>query len=219
MAHEALIREWPALREWLNENRENLLIQRRINIAAHTWLDSGRDSDLLYRGNQLRQIQIFASQHGTKLNKQEREFIEASQSAEAVRVQEKEAARKNQELVFIFKWTLATTFGSAFGFAVARGLASAVDFDVSNPVSVDLYYGVVGVAYGAIVGLPQWLIVLRGEVDKAGWWVLATALGLAVDFLVLSYADSVYPASVAIGGAVAGLITGYALVLLLRQRK
>ena len=34
VAHEALIREWPRLREWLSEDREGILLHRRLTEAA-----------------------------------------------------------------------------------------------------------------------------------------------------------------------------------------
>jgi len=34
VAHEALIREWPTLQRWLDENREGLRIHRRLGEAA-----------------------------------------------------------------------------------------------------------------------------------------------------------------------------------------
>ncbi len=43
VAHEALIREWPTLRDWLNENREGLRRQRQLTEDAHEWEKLGRD--------------------------------------------------------------------------------------------------------------------------------------------------------------------------------
>ncbi len=37
VAHEALIREWPTFRDWLNEDREGLQLHRRLTEAAHEW--------------------------------------------------------------------------------------------------------------------------------------------------------------------------------------
>ena len=34
VAHEALIREWPTLREWLEEDREGLRVHRHLTEAA-----------------------------------------------------------------------------------------------------------------------------------------------------------------------------------------
>ena len=47
VAHEALIREWPTLREWLRTDRESLRVHRRVTDAAADWEVSGYDESLL----------------------------------------------------------------------------------------------------------------------------------------------------------------------------
>ena len=47
VGHEALIREWKRLREWVDENRDFLRTLRRIEEEAEFWETSGRDSELL----------------------------------------------------------------------------------------------------------------------------------------------------------------------------
>lgn len=42
---------------------------------------------------------------------------------------------------------------------------------------------VIGLVFGAAVGIPQWL-VLRRKVSKSGWWVLASTAGGAVGYTV-----------------------------------
>lgn len=53
VAHEALIREWPTLRDWLEEDREGLRLHRRLTEVAQEWDASGRDPGVLYRGARL----------------------------------------------------------------------------------------------------------------------------------------------------------------------
>jgi hypothetical protein len=55
VAHEALIREWPTLREWLADDREGLRLHRHLTEAAQEWERLDRDRDLLYRGVRLAQ--------------------------------------------------------------------------------------------------------------------------------------------------------------------
>ena len=55
MGHEALIREWPTLREWLNADREGLRLHRHLTEAAQEWARLGRDPGELYRGARLAQ--------------------------------------------------------------------------------------------------------------------------------------------------------------------
>lgn len=55
VAHEALIRNWPQLRAWLDEDRASLLAQRRILLDAQQWEEKQRDESRLYRGTALAQ--------------------------------------------------------------------------------------------------------------------------------------------------------------------
>jgi len=80
LAHEALIREWPTLRAWLDENREGLLIYRHISQSTQTWSQMGRDAGELYRGARLLQAQDWAKAHPDQLNTQQQEYLAASQT-------------------------------------------------------------------------------------------------------------------------------------------
>jgi len=53
VAHEALIREWPLLREWLDENRTAMRVQRALTAAAQEWLQAARDPSFLLSGARL----------------------------------------------------------------------------------------------------------------------------------------------------------------------
>jgi class 3 adenylate cyclase/WD40 repeat protein len=90
VAHEALIREWPTLREWLDEDRDGLRTHRHLTEATEEWLLLERDDGALYRGLRLTQADEWARADAGTLNAQEREFLEASR-AYAVR---DEAARE-----------------------------------------------------------------------------------------------------------------------------
>ncbi|HEV3172952.1 MAG TPA: AAA family ATPase [Actinocrinis sp.] len=53
LTHEALIRSWPRLRAWLDEDRDGLRLHQQLIGAAATWDTEHRDPGLLYRGNRL----------------------------------------------------------------------------------------------------------------------------------------------------------------------
>ena len=97
VAHEALIREWPQLREWLNEDREGLRLQRHLTEAAHEWESLDRDSGGLYRGARLAQASEWAVAHPIGLNAPERAFLAASQEL-AQREAAERAAQHQREL-------------------------------------------------------------------------------------------------------------------------
>ncbi len=96
VAHEALIREWPALRGWLAEDREGLRLHRRLTEAAQAWEALERDPGELYRGARLAQALEWARAHAQELNVLERGFLEASREWEQRRAAEREAARQRE---------------------------------------------------------------------------------------------------------------------------
>jgi WD40 repeat protein len=96
VAHEALIREWPTLREWLADDREGLRLHRHLTEAAQEWERLGRDRDLLYRGVRLAQAREWASTHAGELNTLERTFLGTSQALAQQEEIEREAQRQRQ---------------------------------------------------------------------------------------------------------------------------
>jgi WD40 repeat protein/class 3 adenylate cyclase len=91
VAHEALIREWPTLREWLAADREALRLHRGLTEAASEWQRASREPSLLYRGARLAAALDWAPAHERELNELEREFLEESRLAS-----EREAQRQRQ---------------------------------------------------------------------------------------------------------------------------
>ena len=94
-AHEALFREWPRLRRWLDEDRGALVLLGHLREAAESWGQLERDPGALYRGSRL---QSAADALGAApLPALEREFLEAGLEARAV--EEREAAARAQHQV------------------------------------------------------------------------------------------------------------------------
>ncbi len=96
VAHEALIREWPRLGEWLAEDREGLRLHRQLTEAAQGWQDLERDEGALYRGARLAQALEWAESHGRELNALERAFLDASQELARRKEAEREAQRQRE---------------------------------------------------------------------------------------------------------------------------
>jgi hypothetical protein len=78
VAHEALLREWPRLRGWLEEDREGRRLHRQLAQAASQWVAHDRDPEQLYRGARLAAALDWAKGHDPDLNQHEREFLAAS---------------------------------------------------------------------------------------------------------------------------------------------
>ncbi len=81
VAHEALLREWPRLREWLEEDAEGRRLHGHLIRAARDWDDAGRDSAELYRGARLAAALDWAGDHEAELNELESAFVAESQDA------------------------------------------------------------------------------------------------------------------------------------------
>lgn len=96
VAHEALIREWPRLREWLNEDREGLILHRRLTEAAQEWELLEHDTGALYRGGRLAQADEYATANPNALNVHERAFLDASAALEEQELKEKEEQRQRE---------------------------------------------------------------------------------------------------------------------------
>ncbi|MET8762907.1 WD40 repeat domain-containing protein [Lentzea sp. NPDC004782] len=82
LAHEALLRRWPRLRDWLAEDEEGLLLHRGLTEATQTWESLGRDPGALYRGVRLSLTRDWAVPHLDALSTRERAFLHASTTAE-----------------------------------------------------------------------------------------------------------------------------------------
>jgi WD40 repeat protein len=98
VAHEALIREWPTLRQWLSENRDGLRQHRHLTEAAQEWDELNRDPSELYRGPRLAEALERAewSPHSAQLNALELEFLQASQALAEREAAEREAQRQRE---------------------------------------------------------------------------------------------------------------------------
>ena len=96
VAHEALIREWPTLRGWLEDNREGLRLQRHLTEAAQEWFTMNRESDVLYRGARLTYAREWAASHADEMNALEHEFLNASIEHSEREVAERETQRQRE---------------------------------------------------------------------------------------------------------------------------
>ena len=81
VAHEALLREWPRLRGWLEEDAEGRRLHQHLIAASPGWRDSRRDPAELYRGARLASALDWGAEHDPELNELEREFLEESRVA------------------------------------------------------------------------------------------------------------------------------------------
>jgi hypothetical protein len=127
-------------------------------------------------------------------------------------------------------WVLASTAGFIVGFG---GVEPAIYVAFGYPEEMGgissftsfLVWTVFIALGGAVTGILQWLI-LRWQVSRAGWWVLASTVGwgcaavawAGIRLLEYDY-ETLTPTLLLLvgGGVVLGAVTGAVLVWLLRQ--
>jgi WD40 repeat protein/DNA-binding SARP family transcriptional activator len=78
LSHEAVVREWPRYRHWLEEDRVGRRLHEHLRVASAEWKARGRDPGELYRGARLAAAVDFSAQHADQMDRLEREFVRAS---------------------------------------------------------------------------------------------------------------------------------------------
>ena len=79
VAHEALLAEWGRLRRWIDDRRDDLLLHRRLAQDAAEWREADRAAGFLLTGGRLEQFSQFAASTDLALDRDEREYLAASQ--------------------------------------------------------------------------------------------------------------------------------------------
>ncbi len=84
ITHETLFSAWPRLAGWIDEDRANLVIHRRLNAALQMWEEGDRSPDLLPRGGRLSAFTEFAAapENGTRLRPREQRFLDLATDRE-----------------------------------------------------------------------------------------------------------------------------------------
>ena len=99
VAHEALIRQWQRLRDWLADNRDNIRVQRQVVAAVNEWHQNDNDNSYLASGMRLDQFEILLDSDDIALTLEEKNYIEASiQHREAILQEEEERQARERAL-------------------------------------------------------------------------------------------------------------------------
>ena len=194
-AHEALLREWPRLRAWLDDDREELRVVSRLQSAVAEWQRGGRSDGDLYRGLRLDAAAQLDSQH---LSGTEQEFLAASiEHRNAEHAKERRAHRRLQRLVVSLAAVVAVALLAA-AFAVrqsnqanhqatradARGLAAEAIALASTKVDTALLLAAEGYRRDASIDTEGGLLAaLNGARYLTGYH---RTLPLDVDDMALS---------------------------------
>jgi WD40 repeat protein len=80
VAHEALLRQWPPLREAIESSRASLRMRSELERLASDWDRGARDESYLLRGGRLASFDGWASGHAGEVTQLEDEFLGASRA-------------------------------------------------------------------------------------------------------------------------------------------
>ena len=78
VAHEALLREWQRLREWLNICRDDVRLQRQLSATSAEWHDAAHDASYLLHGTRLEQFERWSRTTELALTPGERAYLDTS---------------------------------------------------------------------------------------------------------------------------------------------
>src|SRR5262249_7502762 len=126
VAHEALIRTWPRLRQWIDSNREKLRSRAAILQAKADWEQHGRRKDLLLpTGFQLERARALLSDPGDLTIDDIQEFITLSLARDESEEREREAqlAREREREARTRRLRRAVSF-SVLGLLAFLGIAT-----------------------------------------------------------------------------------------------
>jgi DNA-binding SARP family transcriptional activator/WD40 repeat protein/energy-coupling factor transporter ATP-binding protein EcfA2 len=121
VAHEALLREWPRLRDWIEEQRDDLVIRRRLDAALEEWKQSGEEDGYLPTGSRLAQFEEWSGETELMLSGEERTFLQAGVEREATR--KAHAGRRRRWIMTGFGIAAAVT--SVLGLLAFRNAETA----------------------------------------------------------------------------------------------
>ncbi|NES80772.1 MAG: peptidase C14 [Moorea sp. SIO2B7] len=102
VAHEALIRHWSLLRNWISENRDGMRIARKIEAAAEEWKREGKPEEIafLLQGAKLINAEDYIAKdiYQGQLNSEAQELIKVSQKVrERILNDEKQRIQKEKQ--------------------------------------------------------------------------------------------------------------------------
>ncbi len=130
LAHEALLRTWPLLRQWLADDQAKLQVAARLRHASRDWDEHGRDNAYLYSGRRLEAAREATGELGA--GKLEHAFLAMSERS----------GRRRQSLRRAIAASLAVLLITAIWFAAqadiqASSVRSQRDLAISRELTAE----------------------------------------------------------------------------------
>ncbi len=148
LAHEALLREWPRLRDWIDETRDDLRLHRALVIELQAWESAGRDEDYLLTGSRLTLYDNWCRSESVSLTDAEREFVAAGDLRRSDELSDERERREHERRLerraltrlraLVVMLAIATIVGAALtAFALNRSSEASKQKDRAEQQTVE----------------------------------------------------------------------------------
>ncbi|MGH3833143.1 MAG: hypothetical protein ACRDRS_22370, partial [Pseudonocardiaceae bacterium] len=125
ITHEALVRAWPRLRQWIDTDRAGNLIRQELEDAAAVWDREGRDTAGLYRGSRLDAARTWAASTANNVSPAASAFLAAS-------TQQEHGAARLRRTVLVVLSVLALVASGAAAVAFQQRVAAQRERDTAT---------------------------------------------------------------------------------------
>ena len=140
LSHDVLLRAWPRLRGWLEEDRASWILYGQLGDAAAAWQDSHHDPSFLYRGAQLTTLRQAVTRWSASpgrypaLTGTQDDFLRASQRAAS-----RGTRRRRSGVASLALLTVAAMLASAFAFQQRSSSLRQRDQAIFNETSAEAF--------------------------------------------------------------------------------
>ena len=160
VAHEALLREWVRLRDWIDESREDIARYASFSVAVTEWLEAEREPDFLFTGTRLEQYESWSQQSSVQLTRTDRQFLDAAMERRQLEVEAQEQLQAEQLQLQRRARTRLWGFATAVGILVMAGAVLLVGALTPTPA--------VGLVFEGREGVGSWMDLVATGFDNAG---------------------------------------------------
>jgi energy-coupling factor transporter ATP-binding protein EcfA2 len=135
LSHDVLLRDWPRLRGWLEEDQASWILYGQFDDAAAAWHDSLGDPSFLYRGAQLTTLQQAVTRWSASpgsypaLTGTQDDFLRASRHAAT-----RGTRRRRSSVAALALLTVAAVLASVFAFQQRSSYSRQRDQAIYNQV-------------------------------------------------------------------------------------
>ena len=140
LSHDVLLRAWPRLRGWLEEDQASWILYGQFSDAVAAWRDSHHDPSFLYRGAQLATLQQAVTRWSASpgrypaLTGSQDDFLRASQGAAA-----RSRRRRRGGVAALAVLTVAAVLASVFAFQQRSSYSRQRDQAIFNATSAEAF--------------------------------------------------------------------------------